>query len=349
MLFFAASLACVAQEPVYKYIDGTELTLLGQSGLVNSNSYHRINSSKLEDLPQRVQDLSKNTAGFNLNFKTNSTSIKLKWMLDEYKILWNMTPLAVNGFDLYGWNGENWQFISSAKPSGKTNEVRLIQNMDGQMRRYKLYFPLYSGIKELQVGVEENATIKPVKRIKRPSVVIYGSSITQGASASRPGMAYPSILARNLDIETFNFGFSGSGKMEIEMARILGKIPSDLFILDCVPNPSVAEIEKRTIPFIKELRRNQPKTPILMVERVFNESAYWDAELNKKVSAQNSAFKEAFQKLKEEGYEKIYYIPSGELIGNDHEATIDGSHFNDLGHFRMADRLSKSIVKILEL
>src|SRR5699024_3555868 len=138
----------------------------------------------------------------------NSTSIRVKWSLDKYEIWPNMTPLAVNGLDLYGWNGKAWQYVSSAKPSSDNNSAIFIENLDGRMRRYKVYLPLYTELKKIEIGVEKKATIKPVKKAYLGSkrVVIYGSSITQGASASRPGMAYPSSISRKLNVETINLG-----------------------------------------------------------------------------------------------------------------------------------------------
>src|SRR5690606_17702181 len=126
------------------------------------------------------------------------------------------------------------------------------------------------------------------------------------------------------------------GKMEPEMAHIIKKIKADVIILDCVPNPSPEQIEQRTIPFVKILRQAQPKVPILMVESVFREAGNWNLVLGQRVENQNKAFNVGYQKLLELGYKQLYYINSKQLIGNDHQATTDGVHFSDLGHFRMA-------------
>ena len=339
------------QETEIKYIEGKDLELRGRGDIVTSDRFYRLDSLDALNLPKRVQELSRNTAGLNLNFKTNSRSIHLKWEVDEYRNLWNMTPLAVNGFDLYAWNGTSWQFVSSAKPSDTQSSDVIIRNLDGEMRNYRLYFPLYSGVDQVQVGIDKTSEILSQDDFLAPrkKAVIYGSSITQGASASRPGMAFSSIISRDLQMELINLGFSGSGKMEIEVAEILGTMQPDLFILDCVPNPSPEQIRERAIPFIRELRRAQPNTPILMVESVFRENAHWDSKWNERMIDQNKAFRKAFETLKEQGYKHLYYIPSEELIGNDHEATIDGVHFTDLGHFRIAARISESIKEILNL
>lgn len=349
LICFLAPLLLEGQEAEIKYVNGKDFVLQGQANIVNSERYYRLDSIETIRLPKTIQKLSRSTAGFNLNFGTNSNSIHVKWELDKYRSLWNMTPLAVNGFDLYGWNGNDWQYVASAKPTDSFNSVEIIKNLDGKMHNYKLYFPLYTGVKEVQIGIDKDAKILhsglfPTSK----KAVIYGSSITQGASASRPGMAFPSIIGRNMNMEFINLGFSGAGKMELELASILGKMDADIFILDCVPNPSVKEIKERTIPFVEELRKARLNTPILMVESVFRENAFWDNKLKKKVTKQNNAYRTAFETLIEQGYKNLYYIWSNELIGDDHEATIDGTHLTDLGQKRIAERIGQSINDILD-
>lgn len=323
----------------------------GKAEVKVSDPFTRIDTVQAANLPNRVQELARNTAGLFLDFESDATDLHLQWVLDEYRILWNMTPVAVNGFDLYGWTGSQWQYMASAKPSGTENSVKLIGNMKGNLSQYRLYFPLYSGLRQLKLGMEASAEIRPSQGLPEPcaKVVIYGSSITQGASASRPGMAFPSIIARELTLEMLNFGFSGSGKLDLEMAAILGGIDSDLIILDCVPNPSVEEIQQRTLPFVQRLRELRPDTPILMIESIFRENGHWDQKVHEKVSRQNQAYRDAYEQLLKAGTEELYYLSSENLIGTDHEATTDGIHLSDLGHYRMAGELSGVIQEILKI
>ncbi|SFG03578.1 Lysophospholipase L1 [Salegentibacter agarivorans] len=338
-----------AQQKDISYYCALDFTLKGKAKEINSEPYARIDATFVKRLPVKVQELAGNTSGLNLEFQTNSRKIYLKWKLDKYRVLGNMTPLAVNGFDLYCQTAGNWQYMASAVASSSENELELIRNMDGKNRIYKLYFPLYSGVQELEIGVENIASIKPVPRTKQPRVVIYGSSITQGASASRPGMTFTSIISRKLDVEIFNLGFSGSGKMEAEMAHILGQIAADVFILDCVPNISPQQIERRAIPFVTILREYRPDVPILMIESIFRETGHWDKKIGKRVHAQIQAFSEAFLKLKNRGEQKLFYLEGDNLIGEDHEATTDGVHLSDLGNHRMAIILEKKLQQILKL
>jgi lysophospholipase L1-like esterase len=216
------------------------------------------------------------------------------------------------------------------------------------MNTFRLYLPLYSELKSIEIGVDPGAIIKKAGNefVPKRKVVIYGSSITQGASASRPGMAYPSIIGRDMNIETFNLGFSGSGKMEIEMANILGKMDAGVYILDCVPNPSPKQIHDRAIPFIHRLRDLKPSTPIILVESIFREDGNWNKLKGNYVANQNKEFRQAYEQLVAEKVKKLYYISNSDLIGDDHEATVDGTHFTDLGFTRFARQI-EDVLRII--
>ncbi|MBE7179269.1 MAG: hydrolase, partial [Mucilaginibacter polytrichastri] len=194
----------------------------------------------------------------------------------------------------------------------------------------------------LSVGVNDGAVIrKPAKpgidTTKR--VVMYGSSILQGASASRPGMAYPAILSRRTGWEFVNLGFSGNAKMEIELAKYIVQVPANVYVLDCVPNPSPEQIAERAYPFIKYILDHKKSTPVVLVESVHREIAYWDETWKKRVADQNRLFRAAYERLKKEGYKNMYYVTSEGQAGTDHEAAIDGTHLTDMGFMRMADKV----------
>lgn len=347
LLFWLTSLQLFSQES-FKYTDGHLLNLRGSS-FFTSNDYDRIDSVQRKKLPPAVQSLAQNSAGLNINFETNATCIRVNWELDKFVELWNMTPVAVNGLDLYALKNGKWQYVASARPQGNKNSVLLIDNLNGDKTTYRLHLPLYSKLTKLKVGVPVSADIAPADKVFSLSekIAIYGSSITQGASASRPGMAYPSIIARKLGVETINLGFSGSAKMEIEMAEILANISADVYILDCVPNASPEQIKQRAVPFVRLLRKKRPDVRIIMVESIYRETAHWNIETKKRVESQNEAFKKAYEILINENAENLFYITSDNLIGDDHESTIDGTHLTDLGFMRFADEIITTLKKIL--
>ena len=69
------------------------------------------------------------------------------------------------------------------------------------------------------------------------TIVVYGTSITQGGCASRAGMAYSNILSRRLNMEFVNLGFSGNGKGETALANLINQIENKkMIVLDYEAN-----------------------------------------------------------------------------------------------------------------
>src|SRR5205085_2015483 len=136
-------------------------------------------------------------------------------------------------------------------------------------REFLLYLPLYNGVSSVEIGIAKGSTLakgpaRPPERQK--PIVFYGTSITQGGCASRPGMVHTAILGRRLDRPVINLGFSGSGRMEPAMATLLAELDPAVYVLDCLPNMSAAEVAERMEPFVRTLRKAHPRTPIVMAE-----------------------------------------------------------------------------------
>lgn len=335
-----------------KYTDAGTLMLIGKPKTTDS-IYQRIDSVEARNMPDAVKRLAQRSAGISILFETNSSFIRAKWKLSNDVYLANMTPIGHSGLDLYCLKNGKWQYVSVGKPEKGTilQNGMIIQNMDTSMKQFMLYLPLYNGLSDLQLGVSQESILKKpaqpgINTAKR--VVVYGSSIVQGASASRAGMAYPAILQRRTGYDVINLGFSGNAKMEIELAEYLATVPADCYVLDCIPNPSPEQIRDRSYNFIKLLRSKQPNIPIILVETVFRENGNFDEKTGKNVRSQNEEIRKTFERLKKEGIKNFYYIESSKLTGNDHEATIDGVHLTDLGFMRIADAIQPLIEKALK-
>lgn len=343
----SAQSAAGRETPGLRYVNAQDLLLQGRGATVPTVGYGRIDSNLLAEIPKHVADLSKNTAGLQVDFVTNSTRIAFKWTLQHYGVLPNMTPIAKNGLDLYAIRDGHWQFVASAAATGDSSEKIAVQHLDGITRHYRVYLPLYSSLTDLSVGIDSGATIGSPKTQTRPKIVIYGTSITQGAAASRPGLAYPAILSRALNATVYNMGFSGSGKMEPKMAEVIGHMNADLYILDCVPNMTAELISQRVIPFVHLLRKIKPGVPILFLESPVRETSFWDQKIKISMAAQNRAIHEAFSALQKQGVGNIYYQDSKGFTGQDHEATIDGTHLTDVGFSRLVPIVEKRVQQIL--
>ena len=154
-------------------------------------------------------------------------------------------------------------------------------------------------------------------------------------------MSYPAMVGRDLGIEIINLGFSGNGKMEPEVATLLSELKPDLFVLDCLWNISAEEAKVRYEPFVRKLIAAQPNIPILLAE---------DCNVNElSPTPQGEVAKGVIDKLRKEKIGQLHYLPNTGMQGKDGDATVDGTHPNDLGMRRMADVFGRKIKAILKL
>ncbi|MCA9018012.1 MAG: hypothetical protein KDA77_21995, partial [Planctomycetaceae bacterium] len=145
-----------------------------------------------------------------------------------------------------------------------------------------------------------------------------------------------------------NLGFSGNGRMEPEVAKLVAELDASVFIIDCLPNVTAPVVARETEPLVKTLRAAHPETPILLVEDRTYSNAYLKPDSQERHRASRQVLHEAFDRLKEEGVKNLYYLEGETLLGDDSEDTVDGSHPNDLGFFRQAAAFEKVLKPILE-
>lgn len=294
-----------------------------------------------------VWNLGHNSSGMLYRFKINSKTLSVRWKLNS-KILAlpHMSATGVSGVDVYGKKDGKWQYIRSIiRPRGIDNKANMHIGYYNKFKLYHynefmLYLPLYNGIEKIEIGLDKGAKLKTLDK-KRKQVVFYGTSITQGGCTSRPGMAFTAITGRKLGVEIINLGFSGNGKMEPEVSDLLCELNSDCFVLDCLWNMTPDMAKTRYEPFVRKLAAKHPKTPILIVE---------DCHV-KDISPtpKGRVAYDVYKRLKAEGVGNLYYLSNKGMLGDDFEATVDGTHPNDLGMMRMANVFAPAIAKILDI
>lgn len=261
-----------------------------------------------------------------------------------------MTPIMQKGLDLYIRKDGIWQYAGVGIPQGIDSSSILAENMDESEKECLIYLPLYDEITHLEIGVSKKSYLKKMDNPFKGKIIVYGSSITQGASASRPGLAYPSQLSRSSGYQFINMGLSGNGKMELPVAKMLSQINDvDAFILDCIPNPSVDEICDRTINFIKTIRDKHTDAPIIVIQSVIREKGNFNMKICKMVKEQNRAIEDQIHILHELGFKNLYLIKENHFLGTDHEGTVDGVHPSDLGFERMLEKIKPALAEILDI
>jgi hypothetical protein len=330
--------------------DASLFPLLGKISDATETRYERL-PARLKDVTRpAVWHLGKNTAGLAIRFSSDSRQISVRWETLNNATMNHMTETGIKGLDLYCLEDEGWIYANTARPTAKKCEVTIIANMEKKEREWLLYLPLYDGILSLEIGVDSLAYIGQPK-VDLPSrkkpIVAYGTSILQGGCASRPGMVHTNILTRMLNREVINLGFSGNGQLDYEIAELIAECDASLFILDFLPNASVAQIHEKTEKFYRILRDKWRDTPVVFIESPIYPHTRYDSRILNEVNRKNKALHEVFDGLVAKGEKNIWLIPSEGMIGADGEATVDGIHFTDLGFLRYAEFLYPKIAPLL--
>lgn len=311
--------------------------------------FHRVDTVKYGDMPKNVKQLFTNSAGLFITFKTDAKEVYGKWCVTGKKMNLNLTAIANKGLDVYIKNKEGkWQYANSKGTAKECEEIRLVENLVEGEKEFLVYLPIFDEIKSLEIGVPEGSSLEQSNNPFQKNIVVYGSSIVHGASAGRAGMTYPAIISRRTGLNLLNMGVSGNARMEKEVVHMLGDIPADVFVLDCVPNSSPQQVTERTAYLVEHLRSKHPNTPIIMIPSIIREQSYFNTAWGERNYLQNKNWKEEYQKLIQKGLKGLYYLDSNNLIGDDHEGTTDGVHPNDLGFMRMADQIQPFLLEVMK-
>ena len=309
-------------------------------GLMNSDGiFHRIPISVAENTNDGVKHLNYNTAGGRVRFKTDSPYVAISVKYSSLGRMSNFSFCGSIGFDLY----EGTRYVGSFTPTVDPNtEFESIINLgEPRMRDITIIFPLYSSVKNLYIGLNENAKIEqPEKYSKEKPIVYYGSSITQGGCASRPGTCYQAHISRRFNADYVNLGFSGSARAEDSIIDYIKGLDMGLFVYDYDHNAPTSEYLKATHEkMFLAVREANPSLPIIMMSRPLHKrNRTIDDERRMEI------IKQTYENAKERGDSKVYFLDGDdltELCGN--EGTVDNCHPTDFGFASMASALIRLI------
>ena len=310
-----------------------------------------------QDLPHGVEVQAYHTSGGRLDFRSNTRRLWIRVKLHESSHADHMPDTGGCGFDLYiGEPGKAAMLGGSRSKAGSDEYTSALHTFElsGKMENYTINMPLYSGVLSLEIGIDEDAQIlPPAPFASEQPIIVYGTSITQGGCASRPGMAYTAILSRYFNQPVLNYGFSGSGRGEPVVAEYLTKIENPAaFILDYEPNAQAEGIRETLETFISILRKKNPETPILVMSSVRMNREIpisGSPEIQAPKQAASVRFQQGLiRRLRKAGDKNLYFINGGKISGKDwHEFSVDGIHQTDLGFYFIAKGLKKVLKKIL--
>lgn len=353
VLFFGQSLGMVAQTDWYNPMVDSLLPIHGRAWNAEiGKCYQRLPQRAKELVRKPVWDLSLQTAGLYVKFYTNAPKIQVKYLVTGGYSMPHMPATGVSGVDLYTmdcngkqyWCAANYQFGDTVR---YTYNNLTYHNTHDKGNEFTLYLPLYNGVKSLQIGVPEGCRFDFVRPSVEKPVVVYGTSIAQGACASRPGMAWTNILQRKLDMPVVNLGFSGNGQLDEEFFRLLAEMDAAMYVIDCMPNMTGDRVSLIRPRLEKGLRilRSKSKAPILLVEHDGYMGFYASDKRREDFRKTNEQLRAVYDLMKDE-IENLHYLTFDELALS-MDSQVDGVHATDLGMQQYADAYYKKISGIL--
>ena len=307
-----------------------------------ASPFDRLSASVSNKVTQAVWELQHHTAGEYFDFMTDAEEFTVRWKLynNDCVQMHHMPSTGVSGIDVYKFTDVKWHFekccfaFQPGKPFWAT-KVKCTPHCP-----YRLYFPLYNGMKECLIGLPKGKKLlpgRPPAGSDKP-IVFYGTSITQGGCASRPGLAFTSIAARRLDRAVVNLGFSGSGCMEEAMADVLISMDASCYVIDTIWNVNPQLIAERYEKFVRKLVAAKPEVPIILAE---------DCQFKSNLSDRTKAVRPIIEKLlaDESVNRLLFHLPNFNMFPFDCETTVDGCHPNDWGMMHLGPCYAEAIAR----
>lgn len=308
-------------------------------GKINSAlSFSRLNADI--NINDNIKFLAQHPSGLYVDFTTNSTSINLHVKTSSSGYMPHMSAIGQIGLDLYYKYNNKYIFVATTKTNEKEYLITLLKDLPIEAKSFRLYLPLYVALEKLEIGIDSSSTIKSVPTINQNKIVCYGTSITQGGCATRPGMSYPSILGRLIDFEIINLGFSGNCHLNLEIADEINKIHNlKYLIIEAEANLYDPNIIKKKLPsFLNIMLSKNINLKIILI-------THFPIALSLLYSKTKIERSDAFRIQKDLSEEYNIYFISGRDILKEYsfDESVDGIHLTDLGFYKIATYLKDYI------
>ena len=302
-----------------------------------------------------VKNLARHTAGGRVRFSTDSPYIVIKAVMPKVGHMAHMPLTGSAGFDLYvdrADGRESLFYRTFVPPYTMTDgyESKITLKADG-VRSYTVNFPLYNPVTALYIGVKDGSYLgegAPYRDLD--PIVYYGSSITQGGCASRPGNAYQAMISRALGVDHVNLGFSGNGRGEDPMIDYLAGLKMSAFVSDYDHNaPTVEHLRATHYRLYERVRAAHPDIPYVMLTAPDFHRGSLGLSGATDATRRREVILESFHRALENGDKKVYYIDGESIFRGPYEdsCTVDGTHPNDLGFSMFADAIGAVLRRAL--
>jgi len=310
--------------------------------------YCRMAPEVSEKVSPQVNSLNKNTSGGRIRFKTNSRHIAIHLVGKSRYQASHFTPIGSGGIDIYSEVDGRYRYVGTYHYKYEDfGHEGVLDLGSAREREIMIHMPLYNDVQDLYIGIDKDAALSEGKKyLPQAPIVYYGSSITQGGCASRPGNAYPAMIALENNIDFINLGFSGSARAEDPMIEYLSDLEMSVFVLDYDYNaPSLEHLENTHEKLFKAVRAKHPDLPVIMVSKPdFHTPELRGNSLETIILRRDVVYRTYLNAVKA-GDKNVYFIDGARLFDGPlpDACTVDGGHPNDLGFMRMAQVIGGAV------
>lgn len=319
-----------------------------------TDSYIRLPQEVAKSINDGVAWLSGDTSGGRIRFSTTSKYVAIRVNM-PYLSYPHQSLLGSAGFSLFiDRINEISKYYSSFIPPTRFIDgwESIIYFDDNLEKNITIYMPTYCHVYSVEIGLQKDCELaqNKVRYLDMNPIIYYGASQSQGACASVPSNSYQGFLHRWTNIDYVSLTFSGSAKGESEMANYIANQKMSLFVMDYDHNAPNSEYLRNThFAFYKTIRDKNPNIPIMLMSKHDFYSTTFYVETQQENINRRQVVIDTFNKAKKMGDNKVYFIDGKTILGKKDAdcCTVDGTHPNDLGFYRMAKKIYSVIKKIL--
>ncbi|MFZ4261682.1 SGNH/GDSL hydrolase family protein [Sphingobacterium sp. HJSM2_6] len=330
-------------------ISGRSIELEPQDG------FGRLPNTYKNQVRESVWNLGLQAAGVYVDFSTEADSIFVRYQVAGGLNMPHMPTTGVSGLDLYAFDPKDkeWSWAHGRYQFRDTIQYSFENIGHHGNKVYRLYLPLYNQVQWLEIGTSSKYTLEFKKESSKP-IVIYGTSIAQGACASRPGIGWTNILGRLMNKPIINLAFSGNGRLEQPILEMMNKIDAEVYVLDCIPNLSLRgdrtadELAKLIEDAVSFLRKDHPHVPIVLTgHSSSNVKGVLNLGTENEYTASTKVAEETVKALQKKGIKKLHWLSSSS-IQLDVNSTVDYAHPNDIGMKKIADAYENILRRLVK-
>ncbi len=357
MAFMLFSLSFVKAQQNYTWFSPLEdKHVEGRLDNQKLTAFNRLPDELEKQVRKPVWELGQNAAGVYIDFQTSASEITVQYQVAGGLNMPHMPTTGVSGLDLYAYDKTNkdWKWAYGNYDFSDTISYTWKNIGKNDNFNYRLYLPLYNTVKWLKIGVPSHAKLTYTHTATLKPIVVYGTSIGQGACTSRPGLAWTSQVGRIFDNEVLNLCFSGNGRLEQPILNVMNHVDAACYVLDCIPNLAITksltekQLDSLLVNAVTWLRKDHPTTPIILTQHSSgNMPTVFNEDKNKEYQQSSRVLKATFEKLQSQGVRQLFMLSSGEL-GLDLNSTVDYAHPNDQGMERIANAYIKLLKNVLK-